>query len=89
MQPRFSPDGKHVAFTSDRTGKSKRAGDNIWIIALSDQKLTQVTDETYRLLSGPSWSPDGQYIVARKHFSRVDDRSVLARCGRIIVTASR
>ena len=69
MQPRFSPDGKYVAFTSDRMGKSKRAGDNIWIIELSDKKLTQVTDETFRLLSGASWSPDGQYIVARKHFS--------------------
>ncbi len=69
MQPRFSPDGKHIAFTSDRAGKSKKAGDNIWILQLSDKKLTQVTGETYRLLSGPSWSPDGQYIVARKHFS--------------------
>ncbi len=69
MQPRFSPDGKHIAFTSDRAGKSKKAGDNIWILRVSDKKLTQVTGETYRLLSGPSWSPDGQYIVARKHFS--------------------
>lgn len=69
MQPRFSPDGKHIAFTSDRTGKSKKAGDNIWMISVDDGELTQVTNETYRLLSGPAWSPDGQYIVARKHFT--------------------
>ncbi|TWU06258.1 amidohydrolase family protein [Stieleria varia] len=69
MQPRFSPDGKHIALTSDREGKSKKAGDNIWILRLSDQQLTQISNETYRLLSGPNWSPDGQYIVARKHFS--------------------
>ena len=69
MQPRFSPDGKSVAFTSDRTGKNKKAGDNIWTIDLDGENFTQVTKETYRLLNGPAWSPDGKYIVARKHFT--------------------
>ena len=31
MQPTFSPDGSHIAFTSDRAG-----GDNIWTIGVSD-----------------------------------------------------
>ncbi|WP_236620980.1 amidohydrolase family protein [Rhodopirellula sallentina] len=69
MQPRFSPDGTEIAFTSDRTGKSKKAGDNIWIMSADGETVTQVTNETYRLLSSPAWSPDGQYLVARKHFS--------------------
>ena len=69
MQPRFSPDGKTIAFTSDRTGKNKKAGDNIWTIGVDGENLTQVTQETYRLLNGPAWSPDGDYIVARKHFT--------------------
>ncbi len=69
MQPRFSPDGKHVAFTSDRHGANKKAGDNIWYIDVDGQNPTQVTGETYRLLNGPAWSPDGQYLVARKHFT--------------------
>ena len=69
MQPRFSPDGKHIAFTSDRNGKSGKAGDNIWTILVAGGEPTQVTDETYRLLNGPVWSPDGQYLVARKHFT--------------------
>lgn len=69
MQPRFSPDGKTIAFTSDRTGKNKKAGDNIWTMSLNGEELTQVTQETYRLLNGPAWSPDGDYIVARKHFT--------------------
>ncbi|MCM2373359.1 amidohydrolase family protein [Aporhodopirellula aestuarii] len=69
MQPRFSPDGKHIAFTSDRVGKSKKAGDNVWIMTADGSSLTQVTNETYRLLSSPTWSPDGRYLVARKHFT--------------------
>src|SRR5215471_5047001 len=46
MQPRFSPDGKHIAFTSDRDG-----GDNIWIVPSSGGEPTQVTDEDFRLLN--------------------------------------
>jgi len=69
MQPRYSPDGKSIAFTSDRNGKSKKAGDNIWTLPLKGGDPTQITDETYRLLNGPAWSPDGEYLVARKHFT--------------------
>ena len=25
--------------------------------------------ESYRLLNGPAWSPDGKYLVGRKHFT--------------------
>ena len=64
MQPRFSPDGKHIAFTSDQGG-----GDNIWIMDLNGENQHAVTDETFRLLNSPAWSPDGDYLVARKHFT--------------------
>ena len=64
MQPRFSPNGKHVAFTSDQEG-----GDNIWIMDLNGENQHAVTDETFRLLNSPAWSPDGDYLVARKHFT--------------------
>ncbi|MDX9910733.1 MAG: amidohydrolase family protein [Phycisphaerales bacterium] len=74
MQPRFSPDGEWIAFTSDRTGKSGKGGENIWKIAVEpgadgEREVVQITDETYRLLNGPNWTPDGNYIVARKHFT--------------------
>ncbi len=69
MQPRYSPDGKTIAFTSDRKGKSGKAGDNIWTMSRDGQKIVQVTNETFRLVNGAAWTPDGQYLVARKHFS--------------------
>ncbi|MGI9473543.1 MAG: TolB family protein, partial [Rubripirellula sp.] len=69
MQPKFSPDGERIAFTSDRNGKSKKAGDNVWTMPTVGGEPEQVTNETYRLLNGPAWTPDGQYLVARKHFT--------------------
>ncbi len=64
MQPRYSPDGRHIAFTSDRGG-----GDNIWIMRRDGSEPAAVTKESFRLLNSPAWSPDGQYIAARKHFT--------------------
>lgn len=69
MQPQFSPDGTRIAFTSDRTGEGGKGGDNIWVLDLETRDTRQITAEDYRLLNGPAWSPDGQYIVGRKHFT--------------------
>ena len=69
VQPRYSPDGKWIAFTSDRDG-----GDNIWLMDTAGQNRRQITKETQRLTNTPAWSPDGQYVVVRKHF--VDQRSL-------------
>ncbi|HVT45139.1 MAG TPA: amidohydrolase family protein [Thermoanaerobaculia bacterium] len=62
--PRFSPDGRFIAFTSDRSG-----GDNIWVIRADGSSPQQVTRETFRLLNSPVWTPDSQFIAARKHFT--------------------
>jgi len=64
MQPKFSPDGKHLAYTSDEGG-----GDNIWVMNADGSNAKAVTNETFRLLNSPDWSPDGEFIVARKHFT--------------------
>jgi len=64
MQPRFSPDGRLIAFTSDRGG-----GDNIWVMNADGSGARAITRETFRLLNAPTWSADGQYIAARKHFT--------------------
>ncbi|TWX65153.1 amidohydrolase family protein [Colwellia sp. C1TZA3] len=64
MQPRFSPDGKHIAFTSDEDG-----GDNLWVMKADGSAGKAISSETFRLLNSPAWSPDGNYIVGRKHFT--------------------
>ncbi|MFA6044953.1 MAG: amidohydrolase family protein [Phycisphaerales bacterium] len=69
MQPRFSPDGKWIAFVSDRTGDNGKGGDNIWIMHPDGSGVRQITKETFRLVTQPVWTPDSQYIVARKHFT--------------------
>lgn len=64
IQPRFSPDGKRIAFISDRAG-----GDNVWTMENDGSDAQQITDESFRLLNNPTWSPDGRFIAARKHFT--------------------
>ena len=64
VQPRFSPDGKTILFTSDAGG-----GDNIWIMNTDGSDAEQLTKEDFRLLNNASWTPDGNYFVARKHYT--------------------
>lgn len=64
VQPRYSPDGKKILFTSDAGG-----GDNCWVMDRDGKNAKQITKEDFRLLNNGVWTPDGEYIVARKHFS--------------------
>jgi Tol biopolymer transport system component/imidazolonepropionase-like amidohydrolase len=64
VQPRFAPDGSEIAFTSDRAG-----GNNLWRMKRDGSGATQVSKEDFRLLNNPVWTPDGQYLVGRKHFT--------------------
>lgn len=64
IQPRFSPDGKQISFTSDAGG-----GDNIWVMNTDGSDAKQITKENFRLLNNAIWAPDGDYLIARKHFT--------------------
>ncbi|MEO7966755.1 MAG: amidohydrolase, partial [Gemmatimonadaceae bacterium] len=59
--PRWSPTGNAIAFVSDRDGN-----DNLWLVAPDGDALRRLTQEVDYAFSSPSWSPDGQSIVARR-----------------------
>lgn len=63
FQPRFSPDGKYIAFVSDRAG-----GDNLWVMNADGSDPHAVSDEAEHIVHNPSWSPDGDYLVGRKAY---------------------
>jgi imidazolonepropionase-like amidohydrolase/Tol biopolymer transport system component len=69
MQPRFSPDGKRIALTSDRDGLW-----NIWTIDVDGRDPKQISRDKRWFINSPTWSPDGEYIYARHHF--VKERSL-------------
>ncbi len=58
-QPRISPDGKWVAFSSDRDG-----AENVWIMDLATKETRQITKLKDKTIQSPEWTPDGKYLVA-------------------------
>ncbi|HEX2166667.1 MAG TPA: amidohydrolase family protein [Longimicrobiales bacterium] len=70
-QPRFSPDGTKIVFTSDRSG-----GEGVWTMSLDLQDTAQVTSGKTTKYDSPDWTPDGNYIVVTRginlHIYHVD-----------------
>jgi dipeptidyl aminopeptidase/acylaminoacyl peptidase len=66
--PAWSPDGKRIAFTSNRVEDRDRwryFGSDIYVLTIHDQtagELRCLTDST-RSCYAPSWSPDGKTIA--------------------------
>ena len=60
-QPRFSPDGSSIVFTSDRSG-----GQNVWVMSLDGSDTTQITQGATNRTESPDWAPDGSYVVYSK-----------------------
>ncbi len=57
VQPQLSPDGRRVAFLSDRSGESE-----VWVSDVSGANAIQLTSLAANP-GFPRWSPDGQRIV--------------------------
>lgn len=61
-QPSVSPDGKRIAFISDRDGS-----ENLWICNLDGSDPKQLSKDAQGDFISPSWTPDGDYVlVSRK-----------------------
>jgi Tol biopolymer transport system component/imidazolonepropionase-like amidohydrolase len=76
VMPRFSPDGRQLAFISDRDGT-----DNLWVMDLASRKLRQITREVTVNFASPEWTPDGEFIAVRRyeqHPSVIDYRRVIS-----------
>jgi dipeptidyl aminopeptidase/acylaminoacyl peptidase len=58
--PRWSPDGKYLAFTSGRPGKTK--GSQVWLLDRSGGEAFQLTELKGRL-QGYEWSPDAKRLA--------------------------
>lgn len=69
VQPRFSPDGRQIAFASDRSGI-----ENLWVCALDGSAARPLTREKDVTVSAPAWAPSGAWVVGRK---RLTDASSL------------
>ncbi|MGE5278280.1 MAG: protein kinase domain-containing protein [Acidobacteriota bacterium] len=56
--PRFSPDGKRIAFYSNRSGRYE-----VWAINLDGSGLTPITKNAVHGPWFPNWSPDGTRLA--------------------------
>jgi len=71
--PAWSPDGRRIAFTSDRTAERwSWPANDIWVLDLGSKGLTRLTDETVSA-GPPAWSPDGRRVAFSAGRRRKED----------------
>jgi Tol biopolymer transport system component len=58
LRPRWSPDGKRIAFYSNRSGRFE-----IWVINRDGSGLQQLTHNSLEAAVCPVWSPDGTQLA--------------------------
>lgn len=63
-QPRYSPDGTEILFTSDRGG-----GNNLWTMHADGTELEELTDTGEKDTNCGAWSPDGDWIASKRRLT--------------------
>ena len=58
-QPHYSPDGKKIAFISDRGGS-----ENVWISNADGTNPKQLSQDDESEFTSPTWTADGDYVIA-------------------------
>ncbi|MFI5311856.1 MAG: amidohydrolase family protein [Gemmatimonadales bacterium] len=61
FQPRVSPDGRLIAFISDRRGQN-----NLWVMNIDGSNPHAVFTDLNVRAAEPAWTADGQYIVVHR-----------------------
>ncbi len=56
-QPAYSPDGKRIVFSSNRSGNA-----DLWVLEISDGALWQLTDDPAQDWD-PAFTPDGKHVL--------------------------
>ena len=70
-QPKYSPDGKWIAFISDRDGS-----ENIWIMNADGTEPKQVSKDPNSQFASPSWAQDGKYVFVSKANFGIGSREI-------------
>ena len=74
--PRWSPDGHHLAFYSDRMGSP-----NLWVWDKAEKKLRQLSEKPISATHGlevPQWTSDGKHIITKLRPEDIDLTTIIS-----------
>ncbi|MFN8060772.1 MAG: amidohydrolase family protein [Vicinamibacterales bacterium] len=61
FQPRIAPDGRSIAFISDRSGQN-----NLWLMNADGSAPRAVFTNKDVRAAEPAWTPDGRFLIVRR-----------------------